>query len=143
MDRYNQSNDDTDLEQSRKYYAEAFERASDDYYTGVNAAAKSVLLGTEEDKKLADEYADRTLEIVKTSPWPNDYWKTATVAELLLIKKQYDRAAEMYAAAIKMEPKSFGNHESTRNQAIKLMGKLQPKESEQAGVLNAFKHLKS
>jgi len=143
MDRYNQSGDDSDLEQSRNYYAEAFERAPDDYYTGINAAAKSILLGTEKDMKLADDYANRTLDIVKTSPWPNDYWKTATVAELLLIKKQYEQAGEMYAAAIKMEPKSFGNHESTRNQAIKLMSKLQPKESEQAGILNAFKHLKS
>lgn len=42
MDRYTAFGDVNDLEQSRAYYEEAFEKAQDDYYTGVNAAAKSV-----------------------------------------------------------------------------------------------------
>ena len=42
MDRYSKSGDRADLEQSRDLYAEAFARATDDYYTGINAAAKSV-----------------------------------------------------------------------------------------------------
>jgi tetratricopeptide (TPR) repeat protein len=42
MDRYNKSGERSDLEQSRDLYAEAFERATDDYYSGINAASKSV-----------------------------------------------------------------------------------------------------
>ena len=52
MDRYAKSEDIADLRQSRNLYAEAFERAPDDYYTGINAAAKSVLLGSPEDTRI-------------------------------------------------------------------------------------------
>jgi len=141
MDRYNESQDMRDLEQSQKYYAEAFNKAPDDYYTGINAATKSLLLGTEKGIQLAQEYADKTLDIVGTNPWPHDYWKTATVAELLLIKKQYKAAGEIYAEAIKIEPNSSGNHESTRNQAIKILDKLKASDDERKMVLQAFKHL--
>jgi hypothetical protein len=41
------SGDISDLRNSRDLYADAFSRAPDDYYTGINAAAKSVLAGTE------------------------------------------------------------------------------------------------
>jgi tetratricopeptide (TPR) repeat protein len=143
MDRYNVSQDINDLEQSQKYYAEAFDKAPDDYYTGINTATKSLLLGTDKSIQLAQQYADKTLGIVKTKPWPNNYWKTATVAELLLIKKQYKAAGEMYAEAIKMEPKSFGNHESTRNQVIKILDKLQANDDERMQVLQFFKHLQN
>lgn len=140
MDRFNQTKDIKYLDQSRKYYAEAFERVGDDYYTGINAAAKSVMLGTTEDLKMADEYAERTLKIVGTSSWPNDYWKTATVAELLLIKRKYSEAGEMYAEAIRIEPESLGNHESTRNQAVKLLDKLGASESDRTEILKVFEH---
>jgi hypothetical protein len=36
----------------------------------------------------------------------------------------------MYAEAILIEPKSFGTHESTKNQALKLLDKLQANENE-------------
>jgi hypothetical protein len=48
MDRYALSLDVGDLRQSRDLYAEAFERGPDDYYTGINAAAKNVFLGSAE-----------------------------------------------------------------------------------------------
>src|SRR5262249_47933084 len=48
MDRYQQSGNVSDLKQSRDLYAQAFAAAPDDYYTGINAAAKSVMLGTDE-----------------------------------------------------------------------------------------------
>jgi len=139
MDRYNLSDDDSDLRQSRDYYAEAFDKAPDDYYTGVNAAAKSVLLGTPQDLQKALDFAQRTQIIVKTEPWPNDYWKTATVAEILLIEKRYEEAGAMYAAAIRMEPGSKASHNTSRDQAIKLLTKLGANEEEQKVTLAAFK----
>src|SRR5205085_11042723 len=42
MDRFNLDNDEASLRKSRELYAQAFDGARDDYYTGVNAAAKSV-----------------------------------------------------------------------------------------------------
>jgi len=141
MDRYIMSNDINDLKQSRKLYADAFEKSPDDSYTGINAAAKSLLIGTDADVAKGYEYADRVQKIVGTTSISNDYWKTATVAEVFLIKKQFKEAGEMYAEAVLIEPKSFGSHESTRNQAIKLLEKLQASEIEKEFVLNAFKHL--
>ena len=46
MDRYVASGNALLLSRSRDLYEEAFANAADDYYTGINAAAKSVLLGT-------------------------------------------------------------------------------------------------
>jgi tetratricopeptide (TPR) repeat protein len=100
MHWHTQSNDLNDLEQSRDYYAEAFEKAQDDYYTGINAAAKSVLLGTPEDLKKADEYAKKVQQITGVDVSPGDYWKTATAAEVFLIQKKYKQAAEIYKEAI-------------------------------------------
>ncbi|MGB9182174.1 MAG: TRAFs-binding domain-containing protein, partial [Pyrinomonadaceae bacterium] len=57
MDRYDQSGDINDLRQSRDLYIEAFDTKQDDYYTGINAASKSVFLGSEEDLKRAAGYA--------------------------------------------------------------------------------------
>jgi tetratricopeptide (TPR) repeat protein len=140
MDRFNLTDcrNMTYLEQSRRYYAEAFKKAPDDYYTGVNAAAKSVLLGTPEDLAKGLDFAKQTQAVVGAEPWPNDYWKTATVAEVLLIEKEYKKAGEMYAEAIRMEPGSTASHESTRGQAVKLLEKLGATEEERQQVLAAF-----
>lgn len=81
MDRYEADHDDPSLRESRDLYAQAFDGARDDYYTGINAAAKSVFLGTPADLEKAHEYAARVLEIVGTNAWLGDYWKTATVAD--------------------------------------------------------------
>jgi hypothetical protein len=96
MDRYDASGDLADLRQPRDLYAEAFEAARDDYYTGINAAAKSVLLGSPEDLDKGAAYARRVQEIVGTSKHPNDYWKTATVAEAFLIQRSFAKAGELY-----------------------------------------------
>ena len=95
MDRFSKSGDVTELKQSRNLYAEAFERAPDDYYTGINAAAKSVFLGTENDLNKASDYAARVQTIVGTEPRPSDYWMTATVGEVFLIQKKYAEAARL------------------------------------------------
>ena len=138
MDRYVLSNDINDLKQARKLYADAFEKTPDDFYTGINAASKSILIGTDADIAKAYEYAERVQEIVGISSIQNDYWKTATVAEVFLIKQQYKEAGEMYAESILIEPKSFGSHESTKNQASKLLEKLPASKNEKAQVLQAF-----
>ncbi|MFL6451375.1 MAG: TRAFs-binding domain-containing protein [Bryobacteraceae bacterium] len=141
MDRYRRSGNLDDLRQSRDLYAEAFDRAPDDYYTGVNAASKSVLLGTEVDLNSADLYAKRVQTIVGTEPVQGDYWMTATVAEVLLIQQKYKDAAEVYAAAVSMARSESGSHQAAWIQACNLMAKLQPVPEDRLLIRAAFAHL--
>lgn len=136
MDRYKVSNKLFDLRQSRNYYAEAFEKAPDDYYTGINAASKSILLG-DIDKGM--NYAKQVEAIVGDKPVSGDYWKTATIGEVLLVQKKYTEAADMYQKAIDMAPSETGSHQSTYKQAKLLMEKLGAGDEERKLVDGVFK----
>jgi hypothetical protein len=81
------------------------------------------------------------LEIVGTKVVSGDYWKTATVAEALLMQKSYARAGEVYQDAVAIAPEEIASHEATRAQARRLMNKLDPKDAERALVQAAFVHL--
>jgi tetratricopeptide (TPR) repeat protein len=141
MDRYNISGDIDDLKQSRDLYAEAFGKAPDDFYTGINAAAKSLLLETEADVKRALAYAEKVQQIIGT-PNPDDkYWMIAALGESFLIQKNYREAARLYEAAVASARAEKGSHESTWKQARLLMDKLRPSPEECALVRNAFHHL--
>jgi len=141
MDRYNKSKNIIHLKKSRRLYAEAFDAAQDDYYTGINAASKSVLIGSNADLEIAASYADKVREIVGKKVHSGDYWKTATVAETFLIQKNYQKAAELYEAAVEMSPEEIGSHKSTFGQAKLLMEKLEATEEERNLINNAFAHL--
>ena len=141
MDRYAISHELADLRQSRDLHAEAFERAPDDYYTGINAAAKSVLLGSPEDLAKADEYAVKVQQIVGTQPRAGDYWWTSTMAEVLLIRKQYTDAGRLYDAAIRTASQEVASHETTWKQACRRMQKLNPTADQRRSVRGAFTNL--
>lgn len=138
MDRYKISKKTIDLKLSRNYYAEAFDRSPDDYYTGINAAAKSVLLGTPDDIIKAEEYAAKTQMLVGTEITEGDYWRTATIGELFLIRKQYAEAARIYKEAVMIAPSAKGSHQSTLNQAISLMEKLGTSDLAKTEIMKAF-----
>jgi hypothetical protein len=141
MDRYAKSGDVLQLRRSRDLYAEAFDAARDDYYTGVNAVAKSVLLESAADVARARELADRVQKIVGTAAVPGDYWKTATVAEMHLISGHYGEAGKVYAAAVAGAPTERGSHESTWRQACRLMAVLKPDAEDRKRIREAFAHL--
>jgi tetratricopeptide (TPR) repeat protein len=141
MDRYAEYGDVKHLRRSRDLYAEAFERAPDDYYTGINAAAKNVFLGTPEDLKSADDYAAKVQKVVGVEAKAGDYWWTATVGELHLIRKHYDAAARVYKAAIAIAPEETASHETTWKQACRLMEILNPTPEERAQLRSVFEHL--
>jgi hypothetical protein len=141
MDRFARSGNLNHLRQSRDLYAEAFERAPDDYYTGINAAAKSVFLRSPEDLKSADDYATRVQKVVGVEPKTGDYWWTATVGELHLIRKNYDAAGHAYKAAVAIAPEEIASHETTWKQACRLMEILSPASEERSSVRSAFVHL--
>jgi tetratricopeptide (TPR) repeat protein len=141
MDRYGRSLDESDLQQSRDLYAQAFERAKDDYYTGINAASKSVLLGSPEDIERAKHYAELVQQIVGIDAHQDDYWKTATVGEVFLLMQRYADAARLYKAAVAIARSERASHESTWAQACRLMAKLNPSETDRILVRSAFAHL--
>ena len=122
------------LYRSRDYYQQAFAAFSSNYYTGVNAASKSLLLGDKERGRVGRKgVGDR-----RRQAGADDYWKTATIAEVLLIEGKIDAAAEMYKAAVRAEPLSTGNHASTRKQAALLLDKLGATDAQKILVLGAF-----
>ncbi len=141
MDRFAISGDLKHLRRSRDLYAEAFEGAQDDYYTGINAASKSVFIGSQDDLDAAAGYAERVQEIVGTDPIPGDYWQTATVGELFLIRKDFASAARLYGDAVAMAPDADGMHRSTWKQACRLMEQLQPGAEDRAAIRRLFAHL--
>jgi hypothetical protein len=138
MDRYAAEGNELHLRKARDLYAQAFLNAPRDYYVGVNAAAKSVLLG---DLAAGKTYAEQVEAIVGDQPRPGDYWMTATVAEVQLLKGDYPRAAAVYEAAVLTEPESLGSHETSWKQAQFLMDKLGTPPDDRARVGQAFKHL--
>lgn len=68
---YQESGKILHLRRSRELYRTAFQGDSKDYYTGINAAAKSLFLGeSQEVERLADE----VLPLVKAASDGNDFW---------------------------------------------------------------------
>ena len=98
-------------------------------------------MGEPDDLEKAAEYAERVQEIVGTDPIPGDYWQTATVGELFLIRKDFANAARLYEEAVATAPDAEGMHRSTWKQACRLMDKLQPSEDDRAAVRSVFAHL--
>jgi tetratricopeptide (TPR) repeat protein len=135
FDGYRETGDEVFLQKSRDYYQQAFAAFPSDSYTGINAASKSLMLG---DKDMAAVLAAKVLLIVGDKPVPMDYWKTATIAEVLLLEGKIDAAAQMYKAAVLVEPLSTGHHETSRNQAALLLDKLDATDEQKALVLGAF-----
>jgi hypothetical protein len=135
MDRYKNSCKLRYLEKSRNLYAEAFSLFPNDYYTGINAAAKSVFLG---DLVAADVHACRVEALVGDAVVDGDYWKTATVAEVQLIRKNIPKAVQLYRAAVTIAPEAKGNHSSTLGQAQLLMNHLALSPEERLVIESAF-----
>ena len=138
MDLYDTSGDRSQLLRSRDLYAEGFELNPGDFYTGINAAAKSVFL---RDRKMSRKYANAVGKLVGTQPIRGDYWGTATVAEVQLILENYDAAASLYHSAVQQAPDDLGSHSSTWLQAKRLMTAMSTDAKYRASVEGAFRHL--
>lgn len=135
MDRYKQTGERTFLLKSRDLYRQAFEAFPSDYYTGINAASKSLLAG---EKETAAQLAKRVQDLVGEKPVPDDYWKTATVAEVQLLQGNLDAAARLYAAAVVAAPLDHGSHESSHGQAKLLLAALGATDEQRAKIAAAF-----
>ena len=115
---------------------EAFEACPTDYYTGINAASKSLLAG---EKETAAQLAARVQKVVGDKLVVNDYWMTATAAELQLLQSKFPQAAALYRAAVVMSPGDKANCESTSAQAKLLLQALGASEGQRALIDAAFR----
>lgn len=138
MDRFIESGDSLHLKAARDRYAEAFASSPSDFYVGINAAAKSVLLG---DVATGQDYARKVTALVGAEVSPGDYWKTATAAEALLIGGDYEKACRLYDAAVAMSPGDRGSHGSTWRQAERLMRALAVPEPTRLAISKVFAHV--
>jgi MAP3K TRAFs-binding domain len=135
MDRYNQTNNKTFLLKSRDLYRQAFEAFPSDYYTGINAASKSLLVG---EKETAAQLARRVQDLVGDREVPGDYWKTATVAEVQLLQCNFGAATRLYELAVLAAPLDHGSHEASHGQARLLLSALGATDEQKAKIVAAF-----
>jgi hypothetical protein len=135
MDRHQITGSRIFLEKSRDLYARAFTLNDDDYYTGINAASKSVMLG---ELETGAAFASKVESLVGSAAVPKDYWKTATVGETLLLQKKFDEAAAIYRKGVAEFPLAVANHASTRAQAELLLKALGAPPAASEKVLAAF-----
>jgi hypothetical protein len=139
MDRYTETGERMFLLKSRDLYRQAFEASvatgTPNTYTGINAAAKSLLAG---EKETAAQIVERVQEVVGETPVADDYWRSATVAEALLLQGKVEDAAKTYTAAVLAAPFDSGSHDSTRTQAALLLSALGATDEQKALVMAAF-----
>ena len=121
MQRYDETPKKPYLLRSRELYLAAFRAHPTDSYTGINAAAKSVFLGEFEFGRIL---AKDVQELVGTEITTDDYWEAATIPEAMLILGDYERAGELYAKAIAVDPEATENHGRTKYQVLKLLDAL-------------------
>jgi len=135
MDRHNQSGEKIFLLKSRDLYRQAFEASPKDYYTGINAASKSLLAG---ERETAAQLAKRVQDLVGEKAVPGDYWRTSTVAEVQLLQGKVQAAADLYEAAVRDKPFERGNHESSYHQAKLLLAAMGASDEQKAKIAAAF-----
>lgn len=137
MDHYDATRERLYLLKSRDLYRQAFEAYPKDYYTGINAAAKSLFL---DEHETAAQLAKRVEGLVGDKPISGDYWKSATVAEVQLLQGNFEKAADLYLQAILEAAKEHGSHQATCGQAKRILDSLQAPAELRKKVLSAFVH---
>ena len=111
----------SELKMSRNLYFQAF-RKNKGYYSGINAASLSLMLG---DKQTAEKLAHIVLricmQIVQSSSSPL-YWCLATLGEGNLILGKIEDAKQYFSRAKAASTKNYSDLASTRRQ-IKLLSR--------------------
>jgi tetratricopeptide (TPR) repeat protein len=135
---YQESGKMLHLRKSRELYRTAFQGDPKDYYTGINAASKSLFLGEADE---AARLATLVLPLVEKATDGEDFWAACTLGEVYLLQRKVDAAKEQYQKVIDRHPNAVGDLEGTGQQAKRICNALglTPQESEK--VLAPFKLL--
>jgi len=130
------------LRKSRDLYKEGFD-LSGDTYCGINAAAKSLMIGGEE-VATGQHIAGEVAALLPQEIAPGmGYWDAATVAEAVLISGDVTRAAKLYREAVALAPSETGSHRSTLAQVKNIVAALSLNDEETSSLISAFSHLEA
>lgn len=105
------------LRKSRGLYRTAFQADPHDYYTGINAASKSLFLGEAGE---AQRLAAEVLPLVEGASDGEDFWPACTLGEVFLLQRKVDEAAAQYQRVIDNHPSRVGDLDGTRQQAARI-----------------------
>ncbi|WP_163988719.1 TIR domain-containing protein [Pyxidicoccus caerfyrddinensis] len=135
---YQESGKTLHLRKSRELYRTAFQSDTKSYYTGINAAAKSLFLNElDEAARLAGE----VLPLVKSATDGQDLWAACTLAEVHLLQRNVAEAAAQYQRVIDAHPTAVGDLDSTRGQAQRICTALGLSHDDAKKVLAPFELL--
>ena len=132
---YQQSGKKLQLRTSRELYRTAFLGDPKDYYTGINAASKSLFLGEPAE---AARLANLVLPLVAKSNEQDDFWGACTLGEVYLLQGKADEAAAQYQKVIDKYPTSAGDLKGTGEQARRICVALGLSEEQVAKVVAPF-----
>ena len=126
------------LRKSRDLYTTAFRSDPTDYYTGINAASKSLFLG---EADTAAGIAAEVKPLVEHAVDGDDLWAGSTLAEVMLLGGDMAGAAEQYQRVIDKHFVRRGDLASTREQAVRICTALGCSTDDTARVLAPFELL--
>ncbi len=123
------------LRSSRELYRTAFQSDPKDYYTGINAASKSLFLGESAE---AARLASEVLPLVASATDAVDFWAACTLGEVYLLQRNLDAAAAQYQKVVDRHPSATGDLKGTGQQAQRICAALGLSPEESAKVLAPF-----
>jgi len=114
---YQKSEKIQQLRTSRELYRTAFQADPKDYYTGINAAAKSLFLGERDE---ATRLAAAVLPLVEKAADGEDFYAACTLAEVYLLQRNFAGAAAQYQRVADKHLTRCGDLRGTRDQARRI-----------------------
>jgi tetratricopeptide (TPR) repeat protein len=126
------------LRNARELYRTAFKGDPNDYYTGINAASKSLFLGESSE---AGRLAGEVLPLVQKATDGKDLWLASTLGEVYLLQGKVDEAAAQYQKVIDNNPNAAGDLKGTGEQADRICAALKLSPDDTAKVMAPFKLL--
>jgi class 3 adenylate cyclase len=104
------------LQRAAEIYAEAYQ-GSRGYWSGINAATMSLLIGNEgKAEELAKRVEKQCLKEI-VDPRGDSYWELAALGEAALIRRDWSKAEEWYGRAAGQGEKRYGDLNSSRRNA--------------------------
>lgn len=135
---YQESGKTLHLRRARELYRTAFQGDPTNYYTGINAASKSLFLGETEE---AVRLATAILPLVEPARDGEELWAACTLGEIYLLQGKPDAAATQYQKVVDTHPGKVGDLRGTRDQARRICGALGLTEPDTKRVLAPFELL--
>jgi tetratricopeptide (TPR) repeat protein len=126
------------LRSSRELYRTAFLGDPKDYYTGINAASKSLFLGEPDE---AARLRDEVLPLVAKATDGKDLYAGCTLGEVYLLQGKVAEAAAQYQKVIDNNPNAAGDLTGTGEQAERICAALKLSPEDTAKVMAPFKLL--